>query len=270
VTALTHTARSISETDLSARIPERGQDEVAQLAATFNEMLDRLERAFDAQRRFAHDAGHELKTPLTIVRGHLELLEDDRAERERTLALVLDELDRMARIVEDLLLLANRDARDFLALGTVDVGMLTDELVAKANALSSRDWVVEERGRGVIVADRQRLTQAVMQLAQNATRHTEPGVPLTIGSSVDGGEASLWVRDAGPGIALDEQATIFERFARGARSRRQEGAGLGLAIVRAIAEAHHGRVELESAPGLGSRFTIVVPVDQPERGTRRP
>ena len=97
VTALTHTARSISETDLSGRIPVQGRDEVAQLASTFNEMLDRLEGAFDSQRRFTDDASHELKTPLTIVRGHLELLEDDPEERRETLALVTDELDRIGR-----------------------------------------------------------------------------------------------------------------------------------------------------------------------------
>jgi two-component system, OmpR family, sensor kinase len=109
VTALTRTARAISETDLSRRIPVRGRDEVAQLAATFNEMLERLERAFGSQRRFLDDAGHELRTPLTIVRGHLELLEDDPVERRETVALVMDELDRMGRIVNDLLLLAKRE-----------------------------------------------------------------------------------------------------------------------------------------------------------------
>jgi signal transduction histidine kinase len=264
VAALTHTARSISDTDFSGRIPVRGRDEVAQLATTFNEMLDRLERAFSEQRRFAHDAGHELKTPLTIVRGHLELLEDDPVGQARTLSLVLDELDRMARIVDDLLLLARRDERDFLALGTIDVGMLTDELVAKASTLSDRACELEQRGRGVVVADRQRLTQAMLQLADNTTRHSDPGSAILIGSSVANGEARFWVRDEGPGIPLGEQATIFERFARGSRSRRGDGSGLGLAIVKAIAEAHHGRVELESTPAVGSRFTIVVPVDQPE------
>jgi signal transduction histidine kinase len=266
VTALTQTARSISDTDFSGRIPVRGRDEVAQLATTFNDMLDRLERAFSVQRRFAHDAGHELRTPLTIVRGHLELLEDDEAGRERTLSLVLDELERMSRIVDDLLLLARRDEQDFLALGTVDVAKLTDELVAKTSTLSDRECVLEQRGRGVVVADRQRLTQAVVQLVENATRHSDPGSAISIGSEVGDGEARFWVRDDGPGIPLAEQATIFERFARGSQSRRTDGTGLGLAIVRAIAEAHHGRAELESTPGVGSRFTIVVPVDQPEPG----
>ena len=105
VTELTRTARAISEANFSGRIPARGHDEVAQLASTFNEMVDRLERAFASQRQFIDDAGHELRTPITIVRGHLELIDDDPQAREETLALVLGELDRMSRIVDDLLLL---------------------------------------------------------------------------------------------------------------------------------------------------------------------
>jgi len=267
VTALTRTARSISETDFSNRIPVEGRDEVAQLASTFNSMLDRLEGAFASQRQFADDAGHELRTPLTIVRGHLELLDDDPEERRETLALVTDELDRMSRIVDDLLLLARREESDFLVLGTVEVGALTDELVAKAGALATREWQVEERGRGVIVADRQRLTQAVAQLASNAVRHGGGSGPIALGSRVERGEARFWVRDQGPGIPAHEQQTIFERFRRTGQSRG-EGAGLGLAIVKAIAEAHHGRVELDSAPSAGATFTVVVPVDQPTERTR--
>ena len=262
VTALTRTARSISETDLSARIPAEGKDEVAQLATTFNEMLDRLERSFASQRRFADDASHELKTPLTIVRGHLELLDEDPAERRETLALVTDELDRMGRIVEDLLVLARRDEPDFLSLSTVDVGALTDALLAKAGALARREWVLDVRGQGVIVADGQRLTQAVVQLAENAARYAGADEPIAIGSIVSGGEARFWVRDQGPGIPAHERQAVFERFRRGAGTGRSDGAGLGLAIVKTIAEAHNGRVELETS-SAGSVFSIVVPVDQP-------
>ncbi|HEV3503781.1 MAG TPA: HAMP domain-containing sensor histidine kinase, partial [Actinomycetes bacterium] len=263
VADLTRTARTISETDLSRRIPVRGRDEVAQLATTFNEMLERLDRAFGSQRQFLDDAGHELRTPLTIVRGHLELLEDDPQERRETIELVLDELDRMQRIVNDLLLLAKREQPDFLNLTTVDVGPLTEELHAKVVALAPRRWGLESRGRGVIVADRQRLTQAVVQLAQNAARYGSDDGPIALGSSVAGGEARFWVRDTGPGIPAEQQEQLFERFRRGPGRQRAEAAGLGLAIVKAIAEAHHGRVEVQSRPGAGSTFTVVVPVDQP-------
>ena len=264
VRAVTQNARAISETDLTRRIDVRGHDEVAELAATFNATLDRLESAFTAQRRFLDDAGHELKTPLTIVTGHLELLGEDPAERDATLALVLDELDRMSRIVNDLLLLAKAESPDFLRLETVEVGVLTDELHTKVATLAPRRWALDSRGRGLIVADRQRLTQALIQLAENAANHTEDDDAIAIGSLVEDGEARFWVRDEGLGIPPEEQARVFTRFSRGADSSRSEGAGLGLSIVRAIAHAHHGRIELESRPGVGSTFTLVVPVDQPE------
>ena len=256
-------SRTITGTDLTQRIPVRGRDEVARLATTFNEMLDRLERGFEAQRSFLDDAGHELKTPLTILRGHLELLEHDPKDRQATLALVMDELDRMGRIVDDLLLLAKREQPDFLRLETVDVGSLTDDLHANIATLAPREWVLERRGKGVIVADRQRLTQALVQLAVNASRHAPGTEPIRIGSAVENGEARFWVADRGPGIPSEDRERIFARFTRGPMGERAAGAGLGLPIVRSIAEAHHGRVELESEPGAGATFTLVVPVDQP-------
>jgi len=267
VTALTRTARSISGTDLSGRIPVDGRDEVAQLAGTFNDMLDRLEHAFASQRRFVDDASHELKTPLTIVRGHIELLDhSDPDDREATLALVVDELDFMGRIVQDLLLLAKHGRPDFLHVEPVEVGALSDELYAKAKALAPGVAALEERGTGVIVADRQRLTQAAVQLTENAVRHGAEGGAIALGSRVADGEARFWVRNDGPGIPVEDQQEIFERFRRGSNGRRSDGAGLGLAIVKAIAEAHRGRVELESRPGTGVTFTLVLPVG-PTKGT---
>jgi signal transduction histidine kinase len=266
VRAVTNTARSITETSLERRIPQQGSDEIAQLAATFNDMLDRLERAFTMQRRFLDDAGHELRTPITIVRGNLEFPDEDPEERERTVKIMLDELDRMGRIVDDLLLLAQADEPDFLQLDLVDVAALTTELQTKATALGHRAWRVEAVGRGIIVADRQRLTQAMIELAQNAVQHTEDGAEIAIGSAVSpASEARLWVRDSGPGIPAEDQERIFERFVRGPGDRRSRGAGLGLAIVRAIAAAHGGRIELESSPDSGTMVAIVVPTDQPER-----
>jgi signal transduction histidine kinase len=264
VRAVTTTARSISETSLERRIPEQGSDEIAQLAATFNDMLDRLERAFDAQRHFLDDAGHELRTPLTIVRGHLELLEEDPTKRGRTIELVLDEVKRMGRMVDDLILLAKSNEPDFLQLEPVNVATLTDELQEKASALGARNWRIDAVGRGIIVADRQRLTQAVMQLAQNAVAHTEADAEIGVGSSVAPGAARFWVRDTGSGVAAEDRERIFERFERGSNANR-EGAGLGLAIVSAIARAHGGQIELDGALGAGATFSITVPTDQPER-----
>ena len=260
---VTRTAREITETDLSRRIPVQGDDEVAQLARTFNEMLGRLESAFAAQRRFLDDASHELRTPITIVRGHLELMGDDPDERRETRELVMDELDRMSRLVDDVLTLAKAERPDFLALETVDVGAFTREVHAKATAIGERDWRRGAVGRGVIVADRQRLTQALVQLAQNAVQHTADGAVISLSSSVEDGRARFAVRDSGPGVPDADRERIFDRFERATAARR-EGAGLGLAIVRAIAEAHGGQVLLGSRPGEGATFTIEVPVDPPE------
>jgi signal transduction histidine kinase len=265
----TETARTITESDFTRRIPVTGTDEASLLAQTFNEMLDRLEDAFRSQRKFVDDAGHELRTPITVIRGHLELLDEDPEERRKTIALVMDELDRMNRFVNDLLLLARAEQPDFLELTTLDVASLTQEVRQKATALGPREWRLEESGRGLIVADRQRLTQALMQLAQNAVQHTSDGDIIGIGSAVSNGNARFWVRDRGPGIKSEDQARIFERFSRGGGARPSEGAGLGLAIVQAIAQAHHGRVDLHSRPGTGSTFSVIVPTDQPYPGVTK-
>jgi two-component system OmpR family sensor kinase len=264
VAAVRTTALTISESDLTQRIPVAGRDEISMLAATFNRILDRLERAFRTQRAFADDAGHELRTPITIIRGHLELLDEDPRERRKTIGLVTDELDRMARIVNDLLILARAGQPDFLDMEVVDAQALTEEVHAKAAALATRRWEIDQVAHGRVVADRQRLTQALVQLAQNASSHTAEGDLVILGSAIVDGEARFWVRDTGPGIRQEDQKRIFERFSRGADGRRTEGAGLGLAIVRAIAEAHGGRVEVHSRPGEGATFTVRLPVDQPE------
>ncbi|MDJ0798384.1 MAG: HAMP domain-containing sensor histidine kinase [Calothrix sp. MO_167.B12] len=257
---LSTTTRSISESDLSKRIPVRGSGEIAELATTFNEMMNRLQLAFRTQRKFINDAGHELRTPITIIRGHLELMGDDPQEREETITLVLDELDRMNRFVEDLILLAKAERPDFLQLETVDLTTITEELFTKARALADRQWCLDAIAQGKMVVDRQRLTQAVMNLAQNATQHTQTEDTIAIGSLIDNNLVHFWVRDTGSGIAESDHIKIFERFARAANSRRRsDGAGLGLSIVKAIAEAHDGGVKLQSTLGEGSIFTIVLP-----------
>jgi two-component system, OmpR family, sensor kinase len=260
---LRDTARSISESDLTRRIPVEGDDELADLARTFNEMLDRLEEAFASQKAFISDAGHELRTPITIIRGHLDLMGDDPEERQETLDLVADELDRMSRLVNDLVLLARASRPDFLLPETVDLDDLTHELFAKASGLAQRDWRLGSVGSGRIVADRQRLTQAIMNLSQNAVTFTHNGDAVELGSSLSNGRVRLWVKDTGPGIPEHEQMRIFERFVRLDNAAR-EGAGLGLAITRAVAEAHGGRVDLDSRPGDGTRFTVIIPTEPPQ------
>ena len=262
---LIETARSITESDLSQRIPVQGVDQIAELTITFNEMLDRLQTAFASQRNFINDASHELRTPITIIQGHLELLGDDPQERLETMEIVTDELARMTRFVDDLLLLAKAEQPNFLNLQTVDMSSLTEELYTKATALAERDWRLEHKGVGRIVADRHRLTQAIMNLAQNATQHTNDGDIIALGSDLTNGNARFWVRDTGVGIAVADRERIFERFARGSHSYRcSEGAGLGLSIVGAIATAHGGQVKLKSRLGQGSTFTLIIPLDPPQ------
>jgi signal transduction histidine kinase len=204
------------------------------------------------------DVSHELRTPITIIGGHLETMGDDPAERRENIEIVSDELDRMSRLVDDLLILARSARPDFLRVEPLDLDLLTEDLFAKARQLGNREWRLDAVAVGLVQADRQRLTQAMMNLADNAVRHTKEGDRIALGSAVEGDLVRMWVRDSGPGIAQEDQRRIFERFAGGGNRGR---AGLGLAIVRAIAEAHGGHVELDSALGVGAAFTIVIPTD---------
>ncbi len=256
---LDETAQSISETDLSRRIDVEGDDEVAGLAVTFNRMLDRLEEAFDTQRRFVDDAGHELRTPITVIRGQLELLGDDPQEHRETLGLVTDELDRMSRIVEDLLALAKAEQPDFVDPHPLDLVEFVDALAAKGASLSERPVATETVIPAVVQADEQRLAQAMMNLIRNAIEHTPTDARIHVGALAAHGELRIWVRDDGPGIPEPERERIFDRFARGGSGRRStDGAGLGLAIVKAIAEGHEGHVELDTGRA-GTTITLVVP-----------
>jgi len=209
---------------------------------------------------FVHDVTHELRDPITICIGHLELLGDDPKERRRTIALVIDELDRMGRIVDDLQLLAEAEHPDLLRLEPIDTALFSQELTAEASTVGPRRWMLDHSADGTFIADRDRLTEAVMNLARNAVQHTREDEIIGIGMSVTETDVRIWVRDSGPGISVSDQARIFDPFTRGSDAhRRYRGGGLGLAIVRAIAEAHGGRVELDSRLGVGSTFTIVLP-----------
>lgn len=258
---LTELARSITDADLSARIPpDPGADrEIVELSDTFNAMLARLETGFVAHRRFLDDVAHELRTPITIVQGHLEFLEDDPVERASTVALVTDELARMNRYVDDLLVLAQAEQPDFVRIDDVDLSSFFDSLMDRVPALGDRSWTVDARDDGWARFDRQRVTQAILNLCQNAVRHTDLGDEIGLGISSNDGLVSFAVRDTGSGIDPEIVDQLFERHARSAASRSGGGIGLGLSIVDAIAVAHGGRVTGESAPGRGATFTIELP-----------
>lgn len=221
-------------------------------------MLDRLQSAFDGQRRFLDDAGHELRTPITVVRGHLELMGEDPVEREQTLRLVDDELRRMSRLVDDLILLARSERPDFLIPAATDAADLVVETLAKATALAPRAWALDAVPEGEVLVDEQRLTQCLLQLSANAVQHTGAGEVIAIGGTHDQGHLVVWVRDEGAGIPFAEQPHIFDRFHRGA-GVRHAGSGLGLAIVARIVEAHGGSVSVNSTPGHGATFRIDIP-----------
>ena len=261
--ALRETADEITGSDLSRRLPATGNDDITALTRTVNGMLDRLEGAFVGQREFLDDAGHELRTPLTVLRGHLELLDPgDPAEVAETRGLLLDETDRMSRLVDELLLLAKSDRPDFLHVQEVDLGTLTRELLAKARVLGDRAWTLDAVAESRVRADEQRLTQALLQLADNAVKHTRDGDVVAIGSSYDARGARMWVRDTGAGVPEEDRQRIFERFGRSVVPPGDEGFGLGLSIVGAIVRAHGGSVAVEEVAPHGARFVITLPEEE--------
>lgn len=283
VRLLRETARGISESDLSQRIEVVGRDDLAELTVTVNAMLDRVEGAVTSQKQLLDDAGHELRTPITVVQGHLELMDpDDPGDVRLARDVTLDELDRMTFLVNDLVTLAQSGAEGFVRLTPCDVGELLDDVLGKAATLGERSWSLSARPEVVAVLDPRRITQALLQLASNAVRYSAPGSAVSIGGavSVDGPASTLgvpagdgdviaghggavlrlWVRDEGVGIAEQDRARVFERFGRASGAQRADGAGLGLSIVAAIAQAHGGDVQLQSVPGAGSTFVLVLPM----------
>jgi signal transduction histidine kinase len=209
------------------------------------------------QRELLDDVRHELRTPLTIVRGHLELVDvADPGDVRRTAELAVDELDRMAALVDALAALA--EVRSAVPqLRAVDVERLTRDVGDLVAAIPDHPWAVVDAAEGSVLADRALLVQALLQLADNAAKHSPAGTPIEVGSRRLDDGVELWVRDYGPGIPPGQEAQIFERFARVPGTQRR-GSGLGLAIVDGIARAHGGSVHVES-PGQGARFVITVP-----------
>ncbi len=266
--------RDVAERSSAANLDERipvgdGRDDVSQLAATVNRMLDRLGGALDSQRELLRDVGHELKTPITIVRGHLELVDPrDPADVAETRDLAIDELDRMARLVDDLRAAARLRDPGAFSIRPTDLAALTEQIAAKARAITGADIGDELSSAPVRAAlDPDRITQAMLQLVANAVRHAQG--PITIGSRVRGRDVELFVRDRGPGVPDELKAVIFDRFHRGvAQGRGDGGSGLGLSIVQLIAQTHGGRAWVADArsplasgddPRWGSEFILSLP-----------
>ena len=257
-------ADSITLDDLSTRLSPQGNDDISDLSRTVNSMLDRLEGSVDVQRQLLDDVRHELKTPITIVRGHLELMNPDDTSDVRSIrALGIAELDRMTRLVDDIDLLATVEGEEFTMVD-VDLTALTARVGELVAVIPDHSWSVETTADGHIFGDRDRLLQAWLQLADNASKYTPAGSPIRIGSALDGDGARLWVRDYGPGIPPALRHRIFRRFDRAHGKRSVGGSGLGLAIVDAIAKGHGGQCAVTDTPEGGATFTIHLPLPTSE------
>ncbi len=256
---LREAAQNVSSSDLSHRLTVAGNDDMAALTRTFNDMMERLDQAFDSQRQLLDDAGHELRTPLTIVQGHLELMDtNDPQDTAATKDVVLDELGRMNRLVDDLMTLAKARRPDFVLARSTDIAMLTDDVLGKARLLGQRRWSIDNLADVTCEVDPQRLTQALLQLCANAVRFSADGSVIAVGSRAEHGWLYLWVRDEGTGIAEEDIKRIFGRFER--LKPDIEGSGLGLPIVRSIALAHDGEVQVSSVVGQGTTMTLAIPI----------
>jgi len=252
------TAERVSGQDLEERLPVEGRDDVSELARTMNDMLDRIDASLGAQRQLVSDVRHELRTPITIVRGHLELMDpEDPQDVRETQALTVDELDRMNALVQNLSEATALEGSTTLDRRPTDLPDLMDQIVRKAQAIEGAD--VERGGVVSLVVDLDpaRITQAMLQLAQNGVTHG--GGRLVIGCHVAGSRLEFWVRDSGEGVPDDHKRAVFERFHRG--SARAGGSGLGLNIVEAIAEAHGGSARvIDAADGPGAVFIVALPL----------
>jgi len=281
VEAVVSSAREMTEGDLSRRLPvAHPRDEIGRLATTINGLLARLEAAFarreealSRQRRFAADASHELRTPLTSIAGYAQMLEewglgDPRTTREGVAA-IRQESERMQRLVEGLLALTRGDEGAPLEIEHHDLAAVAEEAVQTARSAAGEkialSYLPPEQPVNAPF-DRNRIRQVISILLDNALKYTPEGGKVTVTVRETNGWAALEVSDMGVGIPEDQLPLIFERFYRADKARASSGAGLGLSIARQIAEAHGGRIEVESTPGEGSKFTLLLPKDHPASG----
>lgn len=264
---------SIDIGGLRRRLPVRGaRDELDAVAAAFNETLSRLEHAVGEMRQFSSALAHELRTPLAALRGDIELAllesgNDDRVRRR--LASQLEEIEKLGRLIERILLLARAEAGEVVvARAPIDLGDLAGSLasqvepVARAQGLELR---FEHTGPAIVHADAGWLERLLINLLDNAIKFTPAGGQVLVTVSRDGAEARVAVQDTGPGIDPADVPRVFDRFFRAdpARSSGAEGAGLGLALAKWVVDRHDGRIDVESRPGAGSTFTVILPALPP-------
>ena len=268
---VTRVARSISAGDTSQRVePFPIGTEAHDLGTAFNQLVDTSEATQERLRQFVADASHELRTPLVTLKGYAALhgaggLADE-ASTADAMRRIKQEADRMGRLVDDLLLLADLDRGPTLSLGPVDLGQIVEDLAGDLRAVApDRVIIVHTSGSAVVQGDRDRLTQVVAALTNNALRHTPAGTGIDLRIVSTPGSVRVEVADHGPGIAAADLARVFDRFYRAdvARARASGGSGLGLAIASAIVAAHGGTVGVRSPPGQGATFWVDLPTAGP-------
>jgi len=282
VIEVTEAAREINADNLSRRLPHTGhRDELGQLVMTFNQMLERLENAFRRVRQFSGDASHELRTPLTILRGETEVTlrwAKTPEEFRDMLRSNLEEIDRMERIIESLLVLTKSEAGELiLELREFSLNDLVQALYLQAQTLAEAKRIAVRLRVGVdeelcVRGDELRLRQMFLNLIANGIKYTPEDGALEIALLRQGEMARVDVSDTGIGIPVEAQPFIFDRFYRvdKARNRMDGGSGLGLSIVRSIALAHGGEISVQSTPGQGSTFTVLLPLGGPASAAARP
>ena len=235
---------------------QRAVEEASRSAETERRVLDR-------QREFVRDASHELRTPITVARGHAELIRETTRDPQtvRDVDVILDEMGRLSKLSDRLLMLAGADHPGFLVFADVAVAPLVDETIARWGPTARRAWASSADAPGVVAADRERLEVALDALIENAVNATADGGRISLSASGDGDDLILEVSDDGDGIEAGDLSQVFERFSRRERDRARGsgGTGLGLAIVKAIVEAHDGSVAVESQRGVGTTFRIRLP-----------
>lgn len=268
---VTQVATQITQADdLSRRIPvaPTAQDEVSRLIHAFNQTLERLEKLFDTQRRFLADVSHELRTPLTVIKGEVGLMRLTNELDEESLRNIEKEVDRLTRLVGDLLLLAQAESGQLpLDLKPVEMDTILLEVMQQMQVLASGkiNLRLEEIDQVIVNGDRDRLKQVILNLVSNAINYTPPGGEVRVWLSKQDGRACLKVEDTGPGIQPDDLPYIFDRFYRGDPSRKRtenSGFGLGLSIAKWIVDRHGGQIEVESQVGKGTRFTVWLPLTE--------
>jgi signal transduction histidine kinase len=256
-------ARNIeTSSDLTRRVGYTGPaDEVGELATTFDHMIEHLDRVFQSQKNFVADASHELRGPLTVIRGNLDLLKRKLNEEDRreSLAAIGRETIRMAKIVDDLLFLAEVESGELARQQRVSLKEILLEERERAQTIAGERKIIADRQEDLTVrGDAQRLKQLLANLVDNAIKYTPDHGTITLSLFRDDSWARMEVTDTGIGIAPENQPHIFDRFYRvdKARSRVSGSTGLGLAIVQGIAEQHGGKITVTSQPGKGSTFTV--------------